>query len=53
MATSTRTLIETRYDQMFPTLEPAEIDRLRGFGETRTYAAGEHLVTTGEPSPGM
>jgi hypothetical protein len=27
--------IETRFAQMFPTLEPGEIDRLRRFGETR------------------
>jgi thioredoxin reductase (NADPH) len=53
MATSARPVIETRYEQMFPTLEPAETDRLRRFGETRTYGAGERLVTTGEPSPGM
>ena len=53
MTTSTRPLIETRYEQMFPTLESAEIDRLRRFGETRSYTAGERLVTTGETSPGM
>ena len=38
---------------MFPTLEPAEIDRLRRFGERRSYGAGERLVETGEVSPGM
>jgi thioredoxin reductase (NADPH) len=53
MATPARPLIETRYGQMFPTLEPAEIARLQRFGEVRTYGAGERLVTTGEPSPGM
>src|SRR3989442_2167921 len=53
MAASARPVIETRYDQMFPTLEPAEIDQLGRFGETRNYDAGERLVTTGEPSPGM
>jgi len=53
MAASARPLIATRYEQMFPTLEPAEIARLRRFGETRPYAASERLVTTGEPSPGM
>src|SRR6266850_3349170 len=53
MPTSARPIIETRYEQMFPILEPAEIDRLRRFGETRTYGVGERLVTTGEPSPGM
>src|SRR2546426_8806449 len=53
MAEPPRPVIETRYAQMFPTLEPAEIDRLRRFGETRTFAAGDHLVETGEVSPGM
>ena len=38
---------------MFPTLEAAEVDRLRRFGETRTYGPGDPLVTSGEPSPGM
>jgi thioredoxin reductase (NADPH) len=53
MAALARPVIETRYEQMFPVLEPAEIDRLRRFGETRTYGAGERLVTSGEPSPGL
>jgi len=53
MTASTRPLIETRYAQMFPTLEAAEIERLRRFGETRTYDTGQRLVKTGEPSPGM
>jgi thioredoxin reductase (NADPH) len=53
MAVTARPLIETRYEQMFPILESAEIDRLRRFGDTRTYDVGEALVTTGEPSPGM
>jgi thioredoxin reductase (NADPH) len=50
---ATPSVIETRYDQMFPVLSPAEIERLRRFGEPRSYAAGEHVVTAGEPSPGM
>jgi thioredoxin reductase (NADPH) len=53
MAASGRSTIETRYEQMFPTLDVAEIDRLRRFGESRTYHASERLVTTGEVSPGM
>jgi len=53
MTTPERPLIETRYDQMFPTLESAELDRLRRFGERRDYRAGERLVVTGEVSPGM
>jgi thioredoxin reductase (NADPH) len=50
---SARSLMESRYGQMFPTLEPAEVDRLRRFGETRTYGPGETLVAAGEVSPGM
>ncbi len=46
-------VIESRYDQMFPRLDPAEIDRLRRFGSARAYGAGERLVTTGDVSPGM
>ena len=38
---------------MFPKIEPAGIDRLRRFGEVRRFAAGERLLTTGEPTPGM
>src|SRR5438876_192547 len=53
MAAPARPLIETRYGQMFPTLEPAEVERLRRFGERRAYRAGERLVATGEISPGM
>ncbi len=53
MASPGRAFIESRYAQMFPRLDAAETERLRRFGETRTYRAGERLVTTGEPSPGM
>jgi thioredoxin reductase (NADPH) len=45
-------LLEARSAQMFPVLEPAEIDRLARFGEFKSYAAGERLVTTGEIAPG-
>src|SRR5215469_14475202 len=38
---------------MFPTLEPAELDRLRRFGEPRSYRAQEFLSRTGEVGPGM
>jgi thioredoxin reductase (NADPH) len=53
MPAGSPSVIETRFAQMFPTLEPAEVDRLRRFGERRAYAAGDHLVETGEISPGM
>jgi thioredoxin reductase (NADPH) len=45
-------MIEVRRDQMFPVLEPAEIDRLARFGERKSYAAGERIFATGEIAPG-
>jgi thioredoxin reductase (NADPH) len=49
----TTSIIETRRDQIFPTLEPAEIERVRRFGKVRSYRAGEALATVGEVSPGL
>ena len=48
MPQSVHPLIEARRDQMFPVLEPAEIDRLARFGERKSYGAGERIVATGE-----
>src|SRR6267378_8493125 len=45
--------IDSRREQMFPTLAPQEIDRIRRFGRIRRYAAGEALFTTGDIAPGM
>src|SRR5580692_11538083 len=45
--------IDTRREQMFPKLEPREIDRLRRFGDVRRYSAGEALFVTGEIAHGM
>ncbi len=45
--------IDTRRQQMFPRLEPREIDRLRRFGVVRRYAAGQALFVMGEIAPGM
>ena len=45
--------IEDRHEQMYPTLEPDEIARLRRFGEPRTYAAGAALARTGESGHGL
>jgi thioredoxin reductase (NADPH) len=44
--------IEARRDQMFPVLEPEEIERLARFGEPKSYAAGARIFTTGEVAPG-
>src|SRR5258707_718549 len=45
--------IDSRREEMFPTLAPQEIARIRRFGRIRRYAAGEALFTTGETAPGM
>lgn len=46
-------IIAERRAQMFPVLEPADIERMRRFGELRSYAAGEALQTLGQVSPGL
>jgi thioredoxin reductase (NADPH) len=42
-----------RYEQTFPTLTPAEIDRMRRFGELRSFKHGDRLFEAGKPGPGM
>jgi thioredoxin reductase (NADPH) len=44
---------ETRREQVFPILEPAEIERLRRFGTPRSYAPGEALIKVGEAGHGL
>jgi thioredoxin reductase (NADPH) len=53
MPVPTPSIIDTRRHQMFPTLEPAEIERVRRFGEARSYADGEALARVGEVGPGL
>ena len=53
MAGPARSVIETRFAQVFPTFEAAEIARLRRFGEVHTFAAGDRLVVAGAVSPGI
>jgi thioredoxin reductase (NADPH) len=53
MAVQTTSIITTRREQMFPTLQPAEIERMRRFGEVRSYAAGEALAKVGERGLGF
>jgi thioredoxin reductase (NADPH) len=38
---------------MFPVLEPVEIERVRRFGEVRSYGAGEALAKVGEKGHGL
>jgi thioredoxin reductase (NADPH) len=52
MAQTVHSTIEARRDQMFPVLEPAEIERLARFGERQSYAVGARIFTTGAIAPG-
>jgi thioredoxin reductase (NADPH) len=53
MSTHAQSIIETRRHQMFPVLDGAEIERVRRFGKTRSYEAGEALVKVGEAGHGL
>src|SRR5579862_8720833 len=44
---------EQRPDQIYPTLDPLEIERLRRFGNLRSFAGGESLWTAGRVAPGL
>jgi thioredoxin reductase (NADPH) len=52
-ATGTNSFVFPRHEQTFPTLTPAEIERMRRFGELRSFKHGEALFETGKPGPGM
>lgn len=53
MAPPPSSILDTRRSQMFPTLEPEEIDRMRRFGVPAAFAVGEYLAQAGEIGPGM
>ena len=46
-------IIERRRDQMFPELDPFEIERMRRFAEARSFAQGEAIFTAGQVGPGL
>ena len=46
-------IIDTRRAQMFPILADAEIERMRRFGEPRSFRAGDALAKVGEVGHGM
>ncbi len=52
MATTTSSF-DSRHDQMFPVLAPADIARLSRFGKEKSFKAGDYLVSNGETVPGM
>src|SRR6266436_7305355 len=49
----TPSIIDTRREQMFPTLQPFEIERVRRFGEVRSFKVGEPLAKVGEVGHGL
>src|SRR5829696_8869185 len=53
MSDPTSSIIDTRRHQMFPTLAPAEVERMRRFGEVRSFAKGEALAKVGQAGLGM
>ena len=48
-----QSIAEQRHDQIYPTLDPLEIERVRRFGKLRSFAAGESLWTVGQIAPGL
>jgi thioredoxin reductase (NADPH) len=53
MAAPTRSIIDTRGDQMFPKLDDAEIGRMRRFGEVRHFEVDEALSHVGQVGLGV
>ena len=53
LAATAPTIFETRRAQMFPTLEPSDIERMRRFGTMCNYMAGEALLRAGEVGRGL
>ena len=53
MAVPPKSIIDTRHDQMFPNLEPSEIERVRRFGEVQSLGAGEALASVGNVGHGL
>jgi thioredoxin reductase (NADPH) len=45
--------MDSRREQMFPVLDALEIQRLRRFGQPRSYGPGEALIKAGEAGHGL
>ena len=48
-----QSIAEQRHDQIYPTLDPLEIERVRRFGNLRSFSAGESLWTIGQVASGL
>jgi thioredoxin reductase (NADPH) len=53
MTTPSQFAHDERQEQRFPKLEALDIERVRRFGDVRSFAAGEKLMTAGEVAPGF
>lgn len=53
MAPPVQSILEQRRDQIAPKLDPLEIERVRRFGDVRSFAPGERIMTAGQVSPGL
>jgi thioredoxin reductase (NADPH) len=53
MSAAAPSVLDTRREQAFPHLGDAEVERLRRFGELRSYAPGEALVRVGDSGHGL
>ena len=53
MSVPTKSIIESRRDQIFPVLETAHIERMRRFGTLRSLRAGEVLARAGQVADGL
>src|SRR5438045_833514 len=51
--TTEQATIFKRADQAFPTLTPAEIERVRRFGRLSSFKDGDALIRVGEPGHGL
>jgi thioredoxin reductase (NADPH) len=53
MTSATQSIMDTRREQMFPTLQPLEVERVRRFGEVRSFGVGEPLAKAGDVGRGL
>jgi len=53
MTDTSHSIIDTRREQIFPILAPAQIERLRRFGERRHYSKDDFVVRAGTQADGL
>jgi thioredoxin reductase (NADPH) len=53
MPVPSQSIIDTRSEQMFPTLDAADVERLRRFGVVHSYQSGSALAKVGQVARGL